>query len=51
MIVQGKDIQIDIVEGTDVCIVGSGAGGAVMAKELQEAGLQCIVVELSLIHI
>jgi len=45
MIVQGKDIQKDIVEGTDVCIVGSGAGGAVMAKELQEAGLQCIVVE------
>jgi flavin-dependent dehydrogenase len=45
MIIEGKDIQKDIVEWTDVCIVGSGAGGAVIAKELQEAGLQCIVLE------
>lgn len=30
---------------TDVCIVGSGAGGAVVAKELAKGGLRVIVLE------
>ena len=32
-------------EHADVCIIGSGAGGAVVAKELAEAGLSVIILE------
>lgn len=35
---------MDTIE-TDVCVIGSGAGGAVMAKELAEAGRRVIVLE------
>jgi len=34
-----------IERDADVCIIGSGAGGAVMAKELAEGGLRVIVLE------
>lgn len=30
---------------TDVCVIGSGAGGAVMAKELAEGGLRVVILE------
>ncbi len=32
-------------EVVDVCVIGSGAGGAVVAKELAEAGLSVIILE------
>ena len=32
-------------EQADVCVIGSGAGGAVVAKELAEAGLSVIILE------
>ena len=31
-------IKKDIVETADVCIIGSGAAGAVLAKEFVESG-------------
>ncbi len=39
------DVNRDHIEHCDVVIIGSGAGGAVMAKELAEAGRSVIVVE------
>lgn len=45
MIYQSQDITKNIEESCDVCVVGSGAGGAVMAKELAEAGLSVILLE------
>ncbi|RKU37775.1 hypothetical protein C6496_09010 [Candidatus Poribacteria bacterium] len=41
---QGKK-KIAEKEIADVCVIGSGAGGAVVAKELAEAGLSVIILE------
>jgi len=44
-IIEGKEIRASVREEVDVCIIGSGAGGAVMAKELAQKGARVIVLE------
>jgi choline dehydrogenase-like flavoprotein len=38
-------VKNDVVETVDVCIVGSGAAGAVLAKELVESGKRVVLLE------
>jgi len=45
MIVRGSEIRECIREDVDVCIVGSGAGGATAARELAQRGLRVVVLE------
>jgi len=45
LVKQSRDIHSDINEHAQVCVIGSGAGGAVVAKELVEAGIDVIVLE------
>ena len=45
MIVQSTDVTADIRESVDVAIIGSGCGGATVAKELAAAGLSVAIVE------
>jgi len=45
MILDGSSIDHDHNVRTQVCVVGSGAGGAVVAKELAEAGVEVCVLE------
>jgi|YelNatPaOPRAMG01_1025707.scaffolds.fasta_scaffold19175_5 choline dehydrogenase-like flavoprotein len=40
-----KDITKDIIEHPDVCIIGSGAGGAVVADILCSAGVDVVMLE------
>ena len=39
------EVKNDIVENVDVCIIGSGAAGAVLAKELVESGKKVVLLE------
>lgn len=45
MITIGEDINRNIVETCDVCVVGSGAGGGAIAAELAEGGLEVVILE------
>lgn len=45
MITKGRALSGDQAWRSEVCVIGSGAGGAVVAKELAEAGRDVIVVE------
>ncbi len=45
MIIEGKDVHAAVREDVDVCIVGSGAGGAIVARELSGRGLSVVVLE------
>jgi len=45
MIHEGHHFEKDVELSADVVVVGSGAGGAVMAKELQEKGHSVVLLE------
>jgi choline dehydrogenase-like flavoprotein len=45
MIAKGDEIAGDLHLTAEVCVIGSGAGGAVVAKELAEAGRDVVVLE------
>ena len=45
MIIEGKDVASPIQERADVCVIGSGAGGAYVAHRLANRGLSVVVLE------
>lgn len=49
-ITDGAAIDRDHKLRADVCVIGSGAGGAIVAKELAEEGLDVVVLEAGAYH-
>ncbi len=45
MITRGRTLDRDLHLRAEVCVIGSGAGGAVIARELAEAGRDVVVLE------
>src|SRR5512143_1973567 len=45
MIIKGNEISNDLSLKAEVCVIGTGAGGAVVAKELTQAGRDVVVLE------
>ena len=43
--VPGSEITSDRTIGADVCVIGTGAGGAPVAKELAEGGMSVVMLE------
>lgn len=44
-LIEQSQVDGDLAVSCDVVIVGSGAGGATMAAELADAGMEVVVVE------
>ena len=44
-VVAGSQITSDRTIGADVCVIGTGAGGAPVAKELAEGGMSVVMLE------
>jgi choline dehydrogenase-like flavoprotein len=44
-VVDGASLGRDVEVAVDACVIGTGAGGAVVAKELSEAGLSVAMLE------
>jgi choline dehydrogenase-like flavoprotein len=44
-VIEGHTLDRDLDASAEVVVVGSGAGGAVVAKELAEAGIDVVVLE------
>ena len=49
-ITQGPDITADVAEACDVCIIGSGAGGGILAAGLMERSLDVVMLEAGGYH-
>jgi choline dehydrogenase-like flavoprotein len=45
VLIQPQDVRQDLTETVDVCVIGSGAGGAVFADEMSLAGRSVAVLE------
>lgn len=45
MQIDGREIKENIQKSADVCIVGSGSGGSLLARELSSYGLKTIIIE------
>jgi choline dehydrogenase-like flavoprotein len=45
VIIRPEDVRHDLEEDADVCVIGSGAGGAVFAHAMVEAGRSVVVLE------
>jgi choline dehydrogenase-like flavoprotein len=44
-VISGADLDRDLTVTVDACVIGTGAGGAPVAKELAEAGLSVAMLE------
>ena len=42
---RGSEISGERIVTADVCVIGTGAGGAVVAKELAEGGMRVVMLE------
>lgn len=44
-IIVGAELDNDIIESADVCVIGSGAGGATISAALAKEGLDVVILE------